>query len=110
VEIRDVVVNYEERPVMVPGAVVGLRFRDFDSEGDVSSRLTAKESRELLESYLDGPVVDITDPWGDTYAARIGGSTYSSRIGGYQGEVKEQYRGEEPQVDVSVTIRKLAYS
>lgn len=100
-EIRDVVVNYEERPVMVPGAVVGLRFRDFDSEGEVSTRLTAKEQRELVEGYLDGAIVSITDPWGDSYAARIGN---------YQGEVKEQYRGDDPQVDAMVTVRKLAYA
>jgi hypothetical protein len=107
VEIRDVVVDYEERPAMVSGAVVGLRFRDFDSEGDVSSRNTAIEQYRLLEGYFDGPIVEVTDPWGETYPARF----YNYRQYGIsQDVVTEQFRGEDPQMTAIVVIRKLAYA
>ncbi len=100
-EIRDVFVDYEERPDVVPGAIATFRFRDFDAEGDVSTRLTARDQRLLLEGHLDGPMVEIVDAYGDTYAARIseaqGGASY------WRG-------GEEPQEMMQVSIRRIDYS
>lgn len=100
-EIRDVVLNYEERPNVVPGFIIGLRLRDEDGEGDVRSRLTARELRDLIRGHMDGPLIQITDMWGETYAARIGT---------YQGEAPWQFNQADPQMDVAITLRKLEYS
>lgn len=100
-EVRDIILDYEERPEMVAGGVATLRFRDFDSEGDYSSRETAKQARERLESYLDGKPVNITDQYGDTW---IGALSL------YQGQTSWQYAGEMPQDMVQVAIRRLDYS
>lgn len=100
-EIRDIVINYEERPVMVPGAVVGLRLRDFDHEGDASSRYTALGQREWLEGLLDGGPVTVRDPWGRQFTARISH---------YEGEIAYQRRGDEPMPDLVIAIRELEYS
>lgn len=100
-EIDDVILNYEERPEVVPGFIVGLRLRDNDGEGDVHSNLAARELRDLLRGYMDGALIEITDMFGDTYAARIGT---------YQGEVPWQFNAADPQMDIAITVRKLAYS
>lgn len=99
-EVRDLVLNYEERPEVVPGFILGLRLRDEDGEGDVSSRHTARELRDLIRGHMDGPIIEVTDIWGETYAARLGT---------YQGEVPWHFSGQEPQMDIAITVRKLAY-
>lgn len=100
-EVRDLIVNYEDRPEMVQGAVVGLRLRDFDQAGEVVSQQTAQELKALLEGHMDGPVVQVTDPWGTTYPARL------SQL---EGDVTYQYFGSAPQLDMAVSIRRLEYS
>lgn len=101
IEVRDLILNYEERPEFTPGAVVGLRLRDFDQEGDVSARMTAQEMRETLEGLMDGPIVQVTDPWGRTYPARLSA---------FEGDPTETFRGEEIKVDVAFVLRELRYS
>ena len=100
-EIRDVFVDYEERPDVVPGALAAIRFRDFDGEGDVKSRLTARQMRDLLEGHLDGAMVEITDAYGETYAARISEP---------QAGMSYWRKGGEPQEEMQITIRKLDYA
>lgn len=100
-EIRDVVVNYEERPEMVQGWILGLRFRDFDTEGGIVSEKTGRELRELLEGHLDGAMVEFTDPYGEVYAARF--STF-------EGDLGDWFPGHEAQVDAAIAVRRLDYS
>jgi len=100
IEIRDIVCIYESRPIFVQGAVVGLQLRDFYSEADIADRRTADEARIAIEDLLDGALVEITDPWGDTYAARLAA---------YEGDPVEQMFGEELQVDIAFALRKLDY-
>lgn len=100
-EVRDLILNFEERPAVVPGYVLGLRLRDEDHEADVSSRKTARELRNLLRGHMDGELINVTDMWGETFAARV--STY-------QGEIPWQFNDSEPQMDVAITLRKLEYS
>jgi hypothetical protein len=99
-EIREIFVAFEERPLMVAGAVFGLRFRDYFQVGEISSRLTASEQRELVESYVGGEPVEVIDPWGRHFWARISH---------YDGQPLYQYRGEEPQLDMALTIREINY-
>lgn len=100
VEVRDVVMTYESRPIMVEGAVVGVIFRDYIGEGDVIDRRTAKEQRQAIEALLDGGLVSITDPWGDAYAARLTA---------YEGDPKQLDPGGELQIDVAFALRRLDY-
>lgn len=100
-EIREVAIDFEERPATVPGAVVALRLRDYDQEGGVATRLTAREQRDLLHGYVDGAIVQVTDPWGRQFPARL--STYT-------GQVPFNYRGEEVQFDAALSIRELSYA
>jgi len=101
IEVRDLILNYEERPEFTPGAVVGLRLRDFDQEGDVGTRATAREQREAIEALMDGAIVQVTDIWGRTYAARLSA---------FEGEPTETFRGEELQVDIAFALRELRYA
>lgn len=100
-EVRDVVLNYEERPVMVPGAVMLLRFVDGDREGPVSPRKSALERRQVLEALLDGAPVSFTDPYG---------SSYTAALAEYQGDITGQSRGLMPEDVVAVTVRSLEYA
>jgi hypothetical protein len=100
-EVRDVVLNYEERPVMVPGAVMLLRFVDGDREGPVSPRKSALERRQALEALLDGAPVSFTDPYG---------SSYTAALAEYQGDITGQSRGLMPEDVVAVTVRSLEYA
>lgn len=100
-EIRDLFVNFEERPIMVEGAVFALRFRDHDSEGDVADRRTALEQRQAFEALLEAGPIEIIDPWGLTkYVA----------LSRYEGDVRFWYRGDEPQFDIAVAMRVLEYA
>ena len=100
-EVRDLVLNYEERPLMVDGFVVGLAFRDFFDAGDVTSRLSAEEQRATIEDAIAGRPLTIVDPTGRSFTGRIAHAA---------GEIAQQYRGEQAQVDMLVTVRELEYS
>lgn len=100
-EIRDVVLNYEERPFMTDGALAVFRLRDSDAEGDYSSRLTAKQMREALLAAMDDGYVDVVDPYGNSYKAGLSM---------FEGEPGYTYEGQEPQESVRVLVRRLDYS
>lgn len=100
-EIREVAIDFEERPETVPGAVVGLRLRDYDSEGPYAIRSTAREQRDVILGHMDGPIVQVTDPWGRQFPARLGT---------YTGQVPWNYRGEEIPFDMALSIRELSYA
>lgn len=101
VELRDVVLNYESRPVMTSGAVAVFRLRDFDEEEGVTSRLTAREMRERLMGYCEAGAVTLTDPYGDTYEAGLSM---------FEGEPSWRYEGQEPQEQVQLLVRRLDYA
>jgi len=100
-EIREVIVNYEERPIQVAGARFSLRLRDQDTEGPVSTRKSAREMQDLLDSYLDGVIVDCTDAYGDSYACAL------SMDGG---RADWQRRGDDINETIDLTLRRLDYS
>ena len=99
-EIREINVDYEERPEMVPGAIVGLVLRDGQGGGRAKTSSSAKALLETLQGHMDGPIVEVTD---------IYGRTYEARLSQYQGEVPWAYKGETPAWNVAVSIRELTY-
>ena len=99
-EVRDIILAFESRPIFVEGAVIGVKLRDYFTEGDITDRRTAQTAREDLEALLDGALVDIIDMWGETYAARLSA---------YEGDPKAMGIGGELQVDVAFAIRRLDY-
>lgn len=99
-EVRDVFVNYEERPEMVPGAVVGLVLRDHMEREGVATRATAQEQKETLEALFDGAIVTLIDPWNREVPVRLSA---------FEGDVGEAFRGH-PDLSVAFAIRELRYS
>lgn len=100
-EVRDVALNYEERPLMTDGFSAVFRLRDFAEEGDFASRMTAKEQRDFLAARMTGTPVTITDAYGDTYVAALSS---------FEGQGDFAYRGDDPQELLKVLIRRLDYS
>lgn len=100
-EVRDAFLNYEERPILVDGAICVLRFRDFDAEGDIASRRTAREMREFVQGLLDGPPRTLVDPYGNTYRAAFAV---------FEGEPNFAYAGLAPQEAAELQIRRLDYT
>lgn len=100
-EVRDVFVNFEERPIMVPAWNLGLLFRDFFNQGEVSSRLSAEEQRDAIEDLLEAAPVTVIDPAGRSFTGRLVRAT---------GKVGFQYRGEQPQCDMVIGVRELEYA
>lgn len=100
-EIRDVVLNYEERPLMTDGAVFVLRLIDDDAEGEVSSNLKASEQLANILALTDGAPVNFTDPWGETYSA-----AFSQ----FQGDLTAWPKDRVPQSVVALTMRRLDYA
>jgi hypothetical protein len=96
-EIRDLVLNYEERPAMVPGGLLLLELRDDAAEG----RAYAYERKAALEALCGSTPVSFTDPDGDTYTA-----AFSQ----YQGDVEYQRKGGRPQNVISLMVRRMDYS
>ncbi len=112
-ELRDVFLNYEERPIVVEGALAIFRLRDFDGEGDVSTRLTAKEQREALEAFLSAGPVTIVDPYGDTWTGAISSYLmvhirYGDLTVGGQGQ--SVFEGNQPQEQIQLVFRQLEYA
>ena len=99
-ELHNLVLNYEERPVIVEGAVVGVVARDHHVVGEVVDSRTAQEVREHLEALMDGKPVLVRDPWGNEWAAAV------SR---YTGEQRWQHEGSDPAYDVQFVLRRLDY-
>lgn len=100
-EVRDVALNYEERPLMTDGFSAVFRLRDFAEEGDLASRMTAKEQRDFLAARMTGTPVEITDAYGDTYVAALSS---------FEGQEEYAFRGDDPQGLVKVLIRRLDYA
>lgn len=100
-EVRDVALNYEERPLMTDGFSAVFRLRDFAEEGDFASRLTAKEQRDFIAARVTGAPVEIIDAYGDAYVAALSS---------FEGQGDYAYRGDDPQEAVKVLIRRLDYS
>lgn len=100
-EIRELVANYEERPTMVEGAIAVIDCRDGQQSGDVGLRISAYEQKQLIEGYLDGTVIQITDAYGATYRAAISN---------FEGDAAYQIEGQMPQDSIAVAIRRLDYS
>lgn len=101
-EIREIVVNFEERPTMVDGAEVLVRLDDMIEEGGYASRKTAQELKDLLEDMVDGDPVTVTDPEGTVWAA--------GRLFTLGAEPRYEFRGEKPQYVARFGLRKLDYA
>lgn len=100
-EVRDIALNYEERPLMTDGAAAVIRLRDQGEEGDYSSRLSAKEQREFLAARMASAPVTLIDPYGNQYSAALSD---------FQGQGDFTYEGEDPQELLRVVVRKLDYA
>jgi hypothetical protein len=100
-EIREVVVNYEERPQMTVAYEAVLRMNDYQREGDYSDSRTAAEARNALLALVEGAAVSVTGPDGETFTARVG---YVAP------EIAYQLRGDAPQEQVAVQLRRVDYS
>lgn len=100
-EIRELVVEYEERPVMVQGFEAVLLFRDQESASGVRNRLTPIEQRQALEAILDGSPVTIVDPEG---------TSFTGAIFALEGETDYQYDGKLPQQSLRIGVRALSYA
>lgn len=100
-EIREVQLNFEERPAMVPAYSCAVRAVDAANEGGVSDDRSGKKVREDLEALVDGAVVTVVDPWGTSFSARI------ARL---QTEATQQRRDSRPMESVSIQLRRLDYS
>lgn len=99
IEVRDIIAAYESRPIMVEGAITSVELSDYSS-GDVADRRTADDKRTDLDAHFDGALVEVTDPWGETYAARLAA---------WEGDPQELAYGEEMQQAIAFSIRRLDY-
>lgn len=101
-EVRDIIIAYEERPILVDGAVATFRCRDGDAEEGISAAYpTALATRQAIEALLDGAPVTLID---------LDGNSYVCGFTAYEGEVAYERTGLPPQSDVKVQIRRLDYS
>lgn len=100
-EVRDITICYEERPEYAPGAVVGLRLRDYAEEGGISDHRTAAQARADLIALIEAGPVTLKDPYGDSYTVGLSA---------VKGEIAYQRKGEVPQPDFQLQIRRLDYS
>lgn len=100
-EVRDVILNFEERPVMTDGAVFVLRLNDQDHEGEVSTHLSAVEQLANILALTDGAPVNFTDPYGETYKAAFSA---------FQGDIASWQKDRAPQNAVALSMRRLDYA
>ncbi len=100
-EIREIKVNYDERPTLTPAYQATIRAVDYVDFGGGASRATGKATRAALLALAGGDVVTIVDPWGDSFTGRI---TIAQAI------VNQQFAEANPMEDVTVQIRRLDYS
>lgn len=100
-EIREVQLNFEERPIMTTAFNTALRIEDEDSEGGIIDDRSAILKRSDLEALIDGAVVDVMDPWGETFKARIS----QLRL-----DTTQQMRDSYPVSAMPIQIRRLDYS
>ncbi len=101
-EIRDLILAYEERPIMVDGFVATFRCREGDSEEGISpSYPTALAMRQALEALLDGAPITLID---------MDETSYVVGMSRFEGEVAYERVGSPPQQDITVQFRKLDYA
>ena len=100
-EIRELFIEYEERPEMVGGFEAVLLFRDSEATDNVRTRMTAIEQRQAIEAILDGSPVTIVDPEGTSFT----GAVFS-----VEGETNYQYDGNLPQQSLRIGVRALSYA
>ncbi len=96
-EVRDIILHYEERPVMVPGALMVLQFRDDEAGGQ---RASAYEQRQAVEALLDGQPRAFVDPYGEAFTAAFGEA---------KGGIDYQWQGRMPQDSMALTVRSVDY-
>jgi hypothetical protein len=70
-EIRNLIVSYDERPVMVEGAMFTLGFEDNASDGHIENRMTAYDQRQFIQNLLDGAPFTFEDAYGQEYTAAM---------------------------------------
>lgn len=100
-ELRECILNFEERPLQVRAYATVVRVEDFASDGGVVDDRPANIVRDDIEALIDGGVVDVVDPWGDTWKARV------SRI---ESDITEQRRDSLPSQRMPIQLRRLDYS
>lgn len=100
-EIRELVLEYEERPSFVAGFEAVLELREANARDEVSTRATAQEQRQALEAILDGAPVTIVDPEG---------TSYTGAVFNIEGEADYQFGGEIPQQSLRIGVRALSYA
>lgn len=100
-EVREVQLNFEERPEMVEAYSTAIRCEDGMSEGAIVDNRSANAVRADLEALVDGAVVDIVDPYGNTFKGRIAQLRESAN---------GQMRDMQPTDTVPIQIRRLDYS
>lgn len=105
-EIRELILNYEERPLETDGWVIGVRVKDFDQEGGISSRKTAQQVRDYLLGLVGAAPFLMTDPDGTTFYAGV--TVYEAFM--HVSYESAQLAGLDDQDVIILIVRKLDYS
>lgn len=100
-EIREVQLNYEERPTHTTAYETILLARDQWNEGDYADDRHAALVRSDIDALLESGPVTVIGPDGESFTARISG---------WEAEIDHQYRGDPPQENIPVQIRRVDYS
>ena len=100
-ELRELILNYEERPTHTDGFVAVLDLSDFAGGRGQGQRRTAQQQRQDLAAVLDAAPVTIIDPEG---------TSFTGALVEWTGESESLFRGERPQQNITIQVRKLDYA